>query len=251
VENKEIIYGRNSVLEYLRQIKSRDAVLHVSSSAHGKIIDTIVNSAKGKRVRIDFCEKDVLFKFEPSSKHQGVVLELARTNENIRETLSLDDFLASVCEQKSVLVLLDQITDPHNVGSIIRTTEALGGRGVILTKDHSASVTPAAAKTSSGATAYLPIYTVPNASAFLDNAKKAGFWIIGTSGEGSFELSRLKEYKPAVIIIGSEGTGMRNLTEAKCDFVAAIPLQGNISSLNAAVAAGIVIYEALKNPAIS
>jgi 23S rRNA (guanosine2251-2'-O)-methyltransferase len=246
VENKEIIYGRNSVLEYLRQIKSGDAVLHVSNSAHGKIIDTIVNSAKGKRVRIDFCGKEVLFKFEPSSKHQGVVLEIVRTNESIRETLSILDFLAAVCEQKGVLVLLDQLTDPHNVGSIIRTTEALGGRGVILTKDHSAGVTPAAAKASSGATAYLPVYTVPNASAFLDSAKEAGFWVIGTAGEGSFELSRLKEYKPAVIVIGSEGTGMRSLTESKCDFVATIPLQGNILSLNASVAAGIVLYEALK-----
>jgi 23S rRNA (guanosine2251-2'-O)-methyltransferase len=246
VENKEIIYGRNSVLEYLRQIKTGDAILHVSGSAHGKIIDTIVNSAKQKRVKIDFCKKDILFKFEPSSKHQGVVLELARTTVNISETLSLENFLASVSEQKGVLVLLDQLTDPQNVGSIIRTAEALGGRGVILTKDRSASVTPAAAKASSGATAYLPVYTVPNASSFLDSAKGAGFWIIGTSGEGSFELSRLKEYTPAVIVIGSEGTGMRNLTETKCDFVAAIPLQGNITSLNAAVAAGIVLYEALK-----
>jgi 23S rRNA (guanosine2251-2'-O)-methyltransferase len=246
VENKEIIYGRNSVLEYLRQIKTGDAFLHVSNSAHGKIIDTIVSTAKGKRVKIDFCEKEVLFKFEPSSKHQGVVLELARSNENIREVPALEDFLASVSEQKGVLVLLDQMADPHNVGSIIRTAEALGGRGVILTKDRSTAVTPAATKASAGATAYLPVYTVPNASSFLAIAKDAGFWIIGTSGEGSFELSRLKEYKPAVIIIGSEGTGMRSLTETKCDFVAAIPLQGNIASLNAAVAAGIVLFEALK-----
>ena len=246
MENKKIIYGRNSVLEYLRQIKHGDAVLHVSGSAHGKIIDTIVNSAKGKRVRIDFCEKETLSRFEPSSKHQGVVLELAGVAEHKDEKLSLHEFLAIVFAKKGVLVLLDQLTDPHNVGSIIRTTEALGGHGIILTKDRSAGLTPIAEKTSSGATAYLPVHTVPNASAFLDNAKEAGFWIIGTSGEGSFELGRLKDYRPCVIIIGSEGTGMRSLTESKCDFIAAIPLQGNISSLNASVAAGIVLYEALK-----
>lgn len=246
MEKKEIIYGRNSVLEYLRQIKAGNAVLHVSRSAHGKIIDTIIYSAKEKHLKIDFCEKEVLFRFEPSSRHQGVVLEIAGSDAGRTGNPGLRDFLANVSGQKGILLLLDQLTDPHNVGSIIRTTEALGGRGVILTRDHSAGITPTAAKTSSGATAYLPVYTVPNAAAFLDSAKEAGFWIIGTSGEGSFGLDRLKEYKPAVIIIGSEGTGMRNLTETKCDFTAAIPLQGNIASLNAAVAAGIVLYEALK-----
>lgn len=246
MENKKIIYGRNSVLEYLRQIKPGEAALHVSDSAHGKIIDTIVSLAKGKRINIDFCGKEVLSKFEPSSRHQGVVLELAHTSEKILEMQPVKEFLASVSAGKGVLVLCDQLTDPQNVGSIIRTTEALGGCGVILTKDHSAAVTPAAAKASAGATAYLPVYTVQNASSFLDSAKEAGFWIVGTSGEGSFDLSRLKEYRPAVIVIGSEGTGMRSLTEAKCDFVAAIPLKGNISSLNASVAAGIVLYEALK-----
>jgi 23S rRNA (guanosine2251-2'-O)-methyltransferase len=246
VENKKIIYGRNSVLEYLRQIKTSDAVLHVSNSAHGKIIDTIIKSAKGKHVSINFCGKDTLYRFEPSSKHQGVILELAKRTETVVEKPSLQDFLTSVDEQKGVLVLLDQLTDPHNVGSIILSTEALGGQGIILTRDRSAGITPIAEKTSSGATAYLPIYTVPNASSFLDSAKETGFWIIGTSGEGNFELNRLKEYKPCIIVIGSEGAGMRNLTEEKCDFIAAIPLLGNISSLNAAVAAGIVLYEALK-----
>ncbi len=246
MENKKIIYGRNSVLEYLRQIKPGDAALHVSNTAHGKIIDTIVSLAKSKRVNVDFCGKETLLRFEPSSRHQGVVLELAHSNEKILETQPVKEFLITVGAQKGVLLLLDQITDPQNVGSIIRTAEALGGRGIILTKDRSAAVTPAAVKTSAGATAYLPVYTVANASSFLDSAKEAGFWIIGTSGEGSFELSRLKEYKPAVIVIGSEGAGMRSLTETKCDFTAAIPLRGNISSLNAAVAAGIVLYEALK-----
>ncbi|MFH0974314.1 MAG: 23S rRNA (guanosine(2251)-2'-O)-methyltransferase RlmB [Spirochaetota bacterium] len=247
MENKEIIFGRNPVLEYIRSLKTADAVLHVSNTAHGRIIDEIISAAKSKRIKIDFCGKDILFKFEPSSRHQGVVLELARTMLEASREITLRDFLAAVGAEKGVLVFLDQITDPHNTGSIIRTTEALGGRGVILTKDRSAGITPAAAKASAGATAHLPVYTVPNAATFLENAKEAGFWIIGTSDKGSVELSKLKELKPAVIIIGSEGTGMRSLTEAKCDFVAGIPLKGNISSLNAAVAAGIILYEALKD----
>jgi 23S rRNA (guanosine2251-2'-O)-methyltransferase len=247
VENKEIIFGRNPVLEYLHRLKAADSVLHVSNSAHGKIIDEIVSTARSKRVKIDICEKAILSKFEPSSKHQGVVLELLHAIKDDSRDLNLRDFLMSVGAKKGILVLLDQLTDPHNVGSIIRSTEALGGSGAILTKDRSAGITPAAAKASAGATAHLPVYIVPNAATFLESAKDAGFWIVGTSDKGSFELSKLKELKPAVIIIGSESTGMRSLTEVKCDFVAGIPLKGNISSLNASVAAAIVLYEALKD----
>jgi 23S rRNA (guanosine2251-2'-O)-methyltransferase len=247
MEKKEIIFGRNPVLEYLKQIKnSGDAVLFVSNTAHGKIIDIIVSSAREKRIRTEFCGKDDLHKFEPSSRHQGVVLELARSGQSISGIGRLEDFLAEAKENRGIIVLLDQLTDPHNVGSIIRTAEALGGAGVILTKAHSADITSTTAKTSAGATAYLPIYTVSNAASFIDNAKKAGFWIIGTSDKGNIDPGRIRELKPAVIIIGSEGEGMRRLTEEKCDYIAAIPLKGHIASLNASVAAGIVLYEALK-----
>ncbi len=249
MEKKEIIYGRNPVLEYIRQIKNSGDVLYVSKTAHGKIIDAIVKYAKEKCIRIEFCDKETLHKltqFQSISKSQGVVLELARSGESIRGAMRLEDFLETVRGKRGILVLLDQLTDQHNVGSIIRSAEALGCAGVILTKAHSADITSATAKTSAGATAYLPIYTVPNAAGFIENAKKTGYWIIGTSGKGSSDLSKLKELKPAVIIIGSEGEGMRRLTEERCDYIVKIPLKGHISSLNASVAAGIVLYEALK-----
>lgn len=251
MEKKEIVYGRNTVLEYLSRIKdSGSAILYISDSAHGKIINTIINNAKTKRVKIEFCGKEYLSKFESSSRHQGVILELRYTSETSGKSSalpSIEEFLKTTLEKNGLIVLLDQLQDPHNVGSIIRTTEALGGNGVVLTKSHSADITSTVAKTSSGATAHLPLYTVSNAASFIDNAKKIGFWIIGTSGEGSTDLSKLKGLHPAVIIIGSEGTGMRRLTEEKCDFVARIPLKGIISSLNASVAAGIILYEALKD----
>lgn len=251
MEKKEIIYGRNTVLEYLTRINDpSSAILYVSDSAHGKIINTIINNAKGKRVRIEFCNKEYLSKFESSSRHQGVILELRYANETSGKSSasqSIEEFLKATLEKNGIIVLLDQLQDPHNVGSIIRTTEALGGDGVVLTKSHSADITSTVAKTSSGATAHLPVYTVSNAASFIDNAKKTGFWIIGTSGEGSTDLSKLKGLHPAVIIIGSEGSGMRRLTEEKCDYIVKIPLKGNISSLNASVAAGIVLYEALRN----
>jgi 23S rRNA (guanosine2251-2'-O)-methyltransferase len=246
VEKKKIIYGRNPVLEYIRQIKEPgEAVLFVSNTAHGKIIDVIVNSAKEKHIKTEFCDKDELQRYEPSAKHQGVALELARSGQSISGAGRLEDFLDEVAGNKGVIVLLDQLTDPHNVGSIIRTAEALGGAGAVLTKAHTADASTTA-KTSAGATAYLPVYTVANAAGFIENAKKSGFWIIGTSDHGNINPEKIRELKPALIIIGSEGEGMRRLTEEKCDYLVAIPLRGHISSLNASVAAGIVLYEALK-----
>ncbi len=131
MEKKKIIYGRNPVLEYIKQIKnSGEAVLFVSNTAHGKIIDIIVNSAKEKHIKTEFCDKDELQRFEPSARHQGVALELTRLGRNISGAPDLEDFLDEVIENKGVIVLLDQLTDPHNVGSIIRSAEALGGAGV-------------------------------------------------------------------------------------------------------------------------
>ena len=146
-----------------------------------------------------------------------------------------------------MIVLLDQLTDPHNIGSIIRTAEALGADAAVMTKANSPDINATIIKTSAGATAYLKIITISNVAGFLENAKKAGFWIIGSDADGSEDLAQLKEQKPAVIIIGSEGAGMRRLTRENCDFVFRIPLKGRISSLNASVAAGILLYEVMKD----
>lgn len=246
MENEKIIFGRNPVLEYIKQLPDGSkAVLYISGSAHGKILDVIAGRAKEKRIKVEHCEKDYLARLCPSSKHQGVIIMLPPGTENAGNKLNENDFLTSVREKKGVIVLLDQISDPHNAGSIIRTTEALGGDGVVIPKSHSAEITGTVVKASAGATAYIRILSVPNAASFIDSAKKAGFWIIGTSDKGDTEPGRLTELKPCVIIIGSEGTGMRRLTQEKCDYIAAIPLKGNVASLNASVAAGIVLYEIL------
>lgn len=243
MENKEIIIGRNPVLEYLGTLSSPSgAMLHVSKTAHGKIITSIIQEARRRGVRVELCENEDLSRFHSASVHQGVVLLVP--SRGPRE--SDKEFLETVAGKKGVLVLLDQITDPHNVGSIIRSTEALGGDGVVLPRSHSAGVNPTVVKTSAGATAHLKILTVPNIARFLEEAKKAGYWIVGASQEGDGDMAKLRTLRPAVLIIGSEGSGMRRLTEEKCDFIARIPLRGNISSLNASVAAGIILYEILK-----
>ncbi len=242
MENKEII-GRNPVLEYLRTLEAtQGAELFISKSAHGKIIDTIIQEARSLGVKTTYCEKNLLARIGPSSRHQGVMLRISGPAEHVRD----EDFIAQVRDKKGVLVLLDQLTDPHNIGSIIRSAEALGGDGIVLPRAHSAEVSPTVVKASAGATAHIKIITVGNVANFLEKARGLGFWIIGASAEGDIDPSELPELKPAVIIIGNEGSGMRRLTEEKCDRMVRIPLKGKIASLNASVAAGILLYEILR-----
>jgi 23S rRNA (guanosine2251-2'-O)-methyltransferase len=246
VEDKKLIFGRNPVLEYLHGAETGSRMeLFITNNAHGKIINAIIDEAEAKKITVRHMDKNFFAQIGSSSRHQGVVLKL-----HDRATVSgidSDSLLEKSGKNKGLLVLLDQIADPHNAGSIIRTAEALGCSGIIMPKSHAAGITPAMVKASAGATAHIDIVLVGNVAAFLDEAKKRGFWIIGTDGSGTTELQNLGMVRPAILIIGSENTGMRRLTAEKCDFVVRIPLAGKISSLNASVAAGIVLYEIMKD----
>jgi len=241
MEKKEIVTGRNPVFEYLKELsQSHGAQLHISSSAHGKIIDDIVALAKKKNIKILYEDKSFFSSLGSASSHQGVALFTVT-----KKLTDESSMLSSIAQEKGVIVFLDQITDPHNLGSIIGSAEALGCSCVAITKDNSAPINETVIKTSAGATAHIRIITITNAAQFLEDLKSYGFWIIGTSDHGKTYLNQLKDIKPACIVIGNEGKGMRRLTEEKCDFVVSIPLKGKISSLNASVAAGIVIYKLL------
>ncbi len=243
METKEII-GRNPVLEYLRTLEGHESTeLFIARNAHGKIIDNIASLARSKNIRITYCERSILARVDSSSRHQGVLLRLKLPGSRTGPA----ELLSRIAAQRGVIVLLDQLTDPHNVGSIIRSAEALGARGVILSGSHAAGITPTVVKASAGATAYMDIQSVSNVAQFLDRAKEAGFWIIGASSSGETALEKLREMRPAVVVIGAEGSGMRRLTTEKCDMLVRIPLRGNIESLNASVAAGIFLYEILRD----
>ena len=243
MEKKELIFGRNPVLEYLKKSTSNDkAVVFISKNSHGKIIDTIASLALQKKIRVEYKDKDFFSKLGPSSSHQGIALRLTSQNIEADER----DVLDYVAQKNGILILLDQITDPHNAGSIIRTSEAFGCDAVILPKSNSVGINQTVIKSSAGATAHIKIITISNVASFLELAKEKGFWIVGSSDHGTHDLEKLNEIKPAIIIIGSEGKGMRKLTEEKCDIIIRIPMKGRISSLNASVAAGILIYEAAR-----
>ncbi|MBP7735283.1 MAG: 23S rRNA (guanosine(2251)-2'-O)-methyltransferase RlmB [Spirochaetes bacterium] len=243
MEDKGLIFGRNPVLEYLRAMGPETrAELYVAQTAHGKIIDEIVATAQARKIRVSRMEKDFFGSLGPSSRHQGVALKLP-TPVAEADRAGIDGLFTRTAVKKGVLVLLDQITDPHNTGSIIRTAEALGCDGIIMPKSHSSGITPAVVKSSAGATAHIEIVQISNVASFLEEAKSHGFWIIGTADAGNRDLTELGTVRPAVVIIGSEDSGMRRLTEEKCDYIVRIPLAGRISSLNASVAAGIILFQ--------
>lgn len=245
MEDKELIFGRNPVLEYLRGAEpGAPYLLFISDSAHGKIIDTITGEAKAKKIPVRREEKDFFSRLGPSSHHQGVALKVPQAARG--HVTGMEHLLERARERKGVLVLLDHLTDPQNIGSIIRTAEALGCAGIVMPRAHAAGITPAVVKASAGATAHIEILTVSNVVMFIEAAKAAGFWTVGTSDRGTEPPSRLRGYRPAVVVIGSEGEGMRHLTGESCDLVVRIPLRGSVSSLNASVAAGIVLHELLR-----
>lgn len=242
MEAKTVVLGRNPVFEYIRHSGTgRGHVLYISKNAHGRIVDSIIREAKGKKIPIEYRDREFFAEQGPSSSHQGIMLIVPAA-----AAADDRDILSAVSEKKGVLVLLDRITDPRNTGSIIRSVEALGGDGVVIPKNNSAQVNETVIKASAGATAHLPVISISNVAGFMDRSKKAGFWIIGTSDRGDRDIRELGSIRPALLVIGSEGEGMRNLTHDKCDFTVRIPLKGRISSLNASVAAGILLYELLK-----
>jgi len=252
METEGLIYGRNPVLEYLKSDSRGIEALFLAEKAHGKIIDIIMQAAKAGGVPIERQDRRFFSRLGPSSVHQGVAIALkGGPAPSKRKGLSLlDEFSPDSRGQadrsKTVLVLLDHITDPQNMGSIIRSAEALGAAGIIVPKDNSCEVNPTVVKSSAGATAHIPIETITNVAAYLKEAKKKGFWIIGTGGEGTAAFEKIRDLDPVMAVIGSEGSGMRRLTEEHCDFVVGIPLKGKVSSLNASAAAAIVLYELLR-----
>ena len=175
--------------------------------------------------------------------HQGVIALAA-----MREYVTVQSLLDTAEEkgEAPLLVVCDEISDPHNLGAILRTAECAGAHGVIIPKRRSAGLTAIVGKTSAGAVSYMPVARVSNLPATLEELKKKGIWVYGTAAEGATSLYEADLKGPAAIVIGSEGSGMGRLVREKCDFLVSIPMKGHISSLNASAAAAILLYEAVR-----
>jgi 23S rRNA (guanosine2251-2'-O)-methyltransferase len=166
----------------------------------------------------------------------------------VREYASVDDILNAAREkgEAPLIVVCDELSDPHNLGAVIRTADAAGAHGVIIPKRRSAGLTAIVAKTSAGAVSYMPVARVANIPSLLKDLKKQGVWVFGTAADGNTTLYNADLKGPAAIVIGSEGSGMSRLVAENCDFLVSIPMKGKISSLNASAAAAILLYEAVR-----
>ncbi len=241
---EKIIFGRNPVLEYLKNCPEDIFSLMIAENIHGKVIDDIEILAKKNSIRVTKTNKKEMDKLTSDLNHQGIALKLKKVSPKISD---YHDLIEDVIKCKGVIVFLDQLTDPQNIGAIIRNAEALGAKGVVMPKANTPDINSTIVKTSAGATAYLPVLKVSNGAQFLDECRKNNIWIIGSSDKATVDISKIKEYLPAVLVIGNEGTGMRRLTGEKCDITVRIEMRGKISSLNASVASGILLHELLKN----
>lgn len=241
-QNEGYLEGRNAVLEALKSGRPIDKLFVAKGDTDGSL-SRIAAIAKKAGIPVVDIDRRKLDTMSVTGAHQGVIAACA-----VREYVSVSDILASAREkgEDPFIIVCDEISDPHNLGAIIRTAEAAGVHGIIIPKRRSAGATATVAKTSAGAIEYVPIAKVPNIVSALDELKKAGVWIYGTAADGQNELWETDLKGPIALVIGSEGDGMSRLVSENCDFKLSIPMKGSISSLNASCSAAIVIYEAVR-----
>ena len=237
-----IIEGRNAVIEALRAGEHIDKI-YLQKGETDKTLGHIASKARSAGVVVVEADKRKLDAMSRTHAHQGVIALAA-----VREYVSVESILAAAQEkgEAPLIVVCDEISDPHNLGAIIRTAECAGAHGVIIPKRRSAGLTAVVAKSSAGAVSYLPVARVPNIPALFKDLKKQGIWIFGAAAEGTVPLYGADLKNAAAIVIGSEGDGMSRLVRESCDFLVSIPMKGRISSLNASAAAAILLYEALR-----
>lgn len=240
---EDMIYGRNPIIEALEAGQVTIDKLFLQEGLHHTQIGKIQHLAKERGVVFRYVNKRKLDTLCEGENHQGAVAQIA-----MRDYVTPEAILKRAEEKQEppFLVILDGISDPHNLGSIIRTANAAGAHGVIIPKNRSVAVNATVAKVSAGAIEYTPVARVTNLAQTIEKLKKEGLWIIGTdlSGEQTHDAAPLTG--ALGIVIGSEGDGMSRLVREKCDFLVKIPMIGEIESLNASVAAGVLLYEVVR-----
>ncbi len=241
-ETKPVIVGRKPVLEAIRAGTQIDRIL-ILHGIHGGIIEGIEAQARQKHIRLQEVDREQFTQIAGDEHAQGVAAIIAR-----RKQASVEDILERGKQrgEQGLVLILDEIEDPHNLGALIRTAECSGFHGVVIPRHHSAPITSTVVKSSAGATEHLPIAEVANLVTVIDDLKKSGFWVIGLDMEGDKLYTQADFSNPTALVVGSEGKGIRRLVKDHCDVLVKIPLHGMIGSLNASVAGALVMFEARK-----
>ncbi|MBQ3879157.1 MAG: 23S rRNA (guanosine(2251)-2'-O)-methyltransferase RlmB [Oscillospiraceae bacterium] len=240
--DESLVEGRNAVLEALRAGRTIDKI-YILRGAHDASLGEILARAKRAGIVVVESERAKLDAMSMTGVHQGVIAACAA-----HEYADFDALLEKAKEKDgpALFVLCDGITDPHNLGAIIRTAGAVGADGVIIPKRRSVALTAVVAKAAAGALEYVPVARVGNLTNAIEKLKDAGIWIYGTSDRAEKSLYQTDLRGNAAFVVGSEGEGMSRLVEENCDFVLSIPMAGRIASLNASNAAAVVLFEAVR-----
>lgn len=243
---ENMLEGRNAVTEALSAGRTIDK-LFVADGDTDRALARICVMAKEAGAVVVPTDRRKLDFMSATGAHQGVIAMVAA-----HDYASIDDILKKAADagEAPLIVICDELSDPHNLGAIIRTAECAGAHGVIIPKRRSVGLTAVVGKASAGALEYLPVARVSNITAAIDTLKKAGVWIYGTAAEGSTTLYKADLKGAAAIVIGNEGQGMSRLVSDSCDFKVSIPMKGSISSLNASAAAAIMLYEAVRQRSV-
>ena len=238
----ELIEGRNAVIEALRAGRAIDKIF-IARGDVDKTLGHIASRAREQGVVVVECDRRKLDFMSRTKAHQGVVALAA-----VQAYCEISDILAAAEARGEApfVIVCDEISDPHNLGAIIRTAECVGAHGVVIPKRRSAGLTAIVGKASAGAAEYVPIARVANITAALKELKAAGLWVYGTAADGASALWSTELTGPIALVIGSEGDGMSRLVRESCDFVLSLPMKGRLNSLNASAAAAVTMYEVLR-----
>lgn len=236
------LFGLHSVLAALRRRPVMVHTLWVDAGRRDARMREILDAARSAGVIVEQVDGAALDRLCPGERHQGVVAECG-TAESVTES-DLPDLVART--GNSLLLVLDGVTDPHNLGACLRTADAAGVTAVVVPRDRAAGLTPAVRKVASGAAETVPFVQVTNLARTLDRLKQAGMWVVGTGDDAPQTLYQADLKGPLALVMGAEGQGMRRLTRERCDLLVRIPMQGTVSSLNVSVAAGVCLFEAVR-----
>ena len=238
---EDVIYGRNPILEAVNAGHEINKLL-VLEGSKDKNLQKVINAARDKKILIQFVERKLMDKISEGENHQGVIAYVSPYHYYELEELIQ---LAKDKNEEPLLIICDEITDPHNLGSIIRTANAVGAHGVIIPKRRSAAINQTVVKTSCGAVEYVPVARVTNITQTIKQLQNLGVWVVGTDMDAPLYYEANLTGNIA-IVIGNEGEGISRLVKESCDLMVSLPMMGQVSSLNAAVAGSIVMYEAIR-----
>jgi len=235
------IYGINSVVEALKARGRTFAWVGVAKERHDLRLQRLVEECRRQGVAVRFVGRAELDRMAGHNAHQGVVAVTSAKQYN-----DLDDVITAKRNQYSLVVVLDGVEDPHNFGAVLRTADAAGANGVVIPERRAAGVTGTVTKTSAGASEHLPIAKVTNIARTLEELKSKNLWIVGLDEHGPQSYDTLDYKMDCAVVLGAEGKGLHDLVAKKCDFLVSIPMLGKVPSLNVSVAAGVVLYEIVR-----